>query len=220
MLRQSELLSATVLLVAACFANAAAPPTSTPITKLLGSPGGTVQKSPVPSADGNFHVTINVQVNLTKLNPLATKAALVCHGIVDDVQAMNSKAQSIAQSTYSSCTGTAASASNSVCPAAFDALLQAYPNAPVQTAPITISNGGYQGTQAVNFTFSPAQLTSYPAPVFVGMCRLQIGNDSGMLPAVLDTAGDIQMPSATNMHLVMNGQVNVVVFGGVQFASP
>jgi hypothetical protein len=207
MSRQLNSLASTGLLLAACCASAAAPPTGSTVPA-----AGAIQKTPVPASDGNLHVTINIQVNLTKLNPLATRAALVCHGTVDDGQAFTSKANSIATSTGGS------SSANSASAATFDALLHAYPNAQLQTNPITLVNGSYQGLQTVSFTFLPSQFAGQPDPVFVGMCQLQLGDGSGMIPAAMDTAGDIQMPSSSNLQLVMNGQINLIVYQEVKFA--
>jgi hypothetical protein len=221
MATQLKILAATVLFVGTFCANAAVPPPAGggSIFRLPSStsPG---QNALTPSPDGNAHVTMKINVNLTKLNPLATKAALSCHGIVDDAQVLISNVNKIMSNipASSTTTSTANIPANSVPTALFDAIVQAYPNAQAQTVVITLASGSYQGTQSVSFTFTPSQLVGLPTPAFLGLCGLVLGDGINMNPAELDSAGDIQVPSSSNRQLVMTGQVNLVVLQLLQFA--
>jgi hypothetical protein len=217
MVRLLKILGPIVLLAGGYGAKGATPPAAGARSIVPPSLPASTTTGQAASPDGKAHVTMNVSLNLTKLNPLATRAQIICYGAVDDWQAMSTKISNVS-SQAPTATIPAGAPSNYVPPELFFPLSIIYPNAQMQVVPFALTNGSYQGTQAVNFTFTPDQLVGLPLPAFMGLCELQIGDSSAWSQAVMDTSGNVQLPSLTNLAFVMTGQVALIAFAQVQFA--
>jgi hypothetical protein len=202
MSRRACILAALVVPMAAYVAHAAqlpmAPP-SLPVPKL--------SKTPVPATapDGSLHVTVNVALNFTKLNPLATTAGLSCSALVDDLSDVQAR---LMRTPLPSNLPAGVPASWATFTTAFQDIEHS------DWVQVTLAGGTYQGTVAVNFLFSPAELSGKSAPYFIGHCWLLLGSgDLGLASsppfAVLDASGIIQVPTSANEALVMSGQTDM-----------
>lgn len=218
MVTRLKILGAIALLSAGYGANGAAPPIaggrnivppSLPASTTSGQSGSTA------SPDGKAHVTLQVSLNLTKLNPLATRGEIICFGAVDDWQAMATKVSNVT-STVPSTTYPAAAPANYVPIELVYPLSQLFPSVQMQSATFALNSGSYTGTQSVNFAFTPDQLVGMSLPAFMGVCALELG-DNVMHQATMDTSGSVVVPTSQNVAFVMTGQAALIVFAQVQF---
>jgi len=205
MTRQARSLCAVGLSLAA-FGAAAAPAVAPPQLPVAPS---TVQLTSTP--DGDLHVTLNLNIKLTGISPLAASAALACTGAV---QPHNSVA-----------TVVAAANGGTLSQQLYQAWFTASNTGPVawnQSFPLALSHGSYQGTQAVSFTVPARRLEdqthhAMPSPaLFVG-CSLQLsdGTHSTLATLAPGTAG--QPATDSNWSYIASGSNVVAVMQDVTF---
>lgn len=202
MTRQARSFYAAGLSIAAL--GAAAAPTVAP-PQLPVAPA-TVQLTSTP--DGNLHVTLNLNVKLSGISPLATSAALVCSGAV---QTHNSVAAVVSAANGGALT---------------DQLYQTWFTAPQawnQTFPLTLSHGSYQGAQAVSFTVPSSRFLdqthqhTIPSPaLFVG-CSLQLSDGTHTKLATLAPGTAGEQATDSNFSYIASGSNVVAVMQDVTF---
>lgn len=174
---------------------------ATPAQAALPAPTLTPTPMTATPAPGTLQVTTDVQLNLTKLNPLATSAGLSCLALVDDGADTNNRLQS---------------ARPPVLPAGVPASWGVWQTAFADIghtgwAQVNLSNGEYQGVVTLHFQFSPKELSGHTSPIgFAGHCWLLLGGSdlSTASPppfAVLDASGITQVPNDTNIQWFMSG---------------
>ncbi|HYM28210.1 MAG TPA: hypothetical protein VET66_08670 [Steroidobacteraceae bacterium] len=205
MTRQARFLYAVGLSIAALGA-AAAPAVVPPQLPVAPS---TLQLTSTP--DGDLHVTLNLNVKLTGISPLATSAVLACTGAV---QPHNSVAAVVA-----------AANGGTLSEQLFQAWFTASNTGPVawnQSLPLTLSRGSYQGTQAVSFTVPARRLEdqthhAIPSPaLFVG-CSLQLSDGTHTTLANLVPGATGQPATALNWNWIASGSNVVAVMQDVTF---
>ena len=206
MTRQARSLCAVGLSIAA-FGAAAAPAVAPPQPPVAPS---TVQLTSTP--DGDLHVTLNLNVKLTGISPLATSAALAC---TSAIQPHNSVAAVVA-----------AANGGTLSEQLYQAWFTASNTGPVawnQSFPLTLSRGGYQGTQAVSFTVPARRFLdqthqhTMPSPaLFVG-CSLQLSDGTHTTLANLVPGATGQQATPTNWNWIASGSNVVAVMQDVSF---
>lgn len=205
MTRQIRFVYAVGLSLAALGA-AAAPAVAPPQLPVAPS---TAQLTSAP--DGDLHVTLNLGVKLTGINPFATAAALVCTGAI---QTHNNVASVVAATSAGTLT---------------DQMFQTWFTSPNllgrawnQSIPVTLSHGGYQGTQALSFTvparsFLEDHQHTMPNPaLFVG-CYLQLGDGTHTSQAMLSPGTAGEQATALNWNRIASGTNVVAVMQDVTF---
>ena len=190
-----------------------APASATTATLPLGTqptvaaPSGATAMVPqlTAPADGNLHVSVSVNVNLSGLSPFATAAALACTALINEDGLVTSWASQVNANTgiiVSEIFDTTSVIRNRVWNQTFNLPLRGGLYRGVQTAAFAVSSG------ALGFQSNGFQAFHKPALLFG--CYLQVGNGSTMSAARLHTSGP-ELATTVNFDDISEGSTMFAV---------
>jgi hypothetical protein len=175
-------------LILSTAAEAAPPPQATATATLTAAPAPNAQAIPVASAatttSTEWPITVNVQLDVSKVDPSNSTVGLNCEAILDtqhDVTANNITSGPVDAATYHK---------------DIEMHPQGWPSRRVSVGAAMV-NGEYHGVQSVTFKFNPAQAAlqgagSGPLDTVVVGCRLTLNN----LLAIMNPYSGLTGPSS------------------------